>query len=84
MRTLVDRHYADNWVVPWGLDCYTDLAVEWDSFRAARAALTGAVSVSRAKDVATATTALVPDYLSKIEAHLSKGHLTVRTPSPSI
>ena len=78
MRTLVDRHYADNWVVPWGLDCYTDLAVEWESFRAARAALLGAVSVTRAKDVAAATTALIPDYLSKIGTHISKAHLTVR------
>jgi len=26
MRTLVDRHYADCWVVPWGHACYTGAA----------------------------------------------------------
>lgn len=77
MRTLVDRHYADGWVVPWGMGYYTDLAVEWDSFPAARAALATAVSVTRARDVAAATTALLPDLHASIAAHLSKGHLTV-------
>ena len=46
MRTLVDRHFADNWVVAWGPGFYTDLAVEWDSFRAARAALAGTMLIS--------------------------------------
>jgi len=57
-----------------------DLAMEWDSFRAARAALAGVVSVSRARDVAAATTASIPDYRSQLAAHLSKGHLTVNIP----
>lgn len=82
MRTLADRHYADNWVVPWGIGCYTDLAVEWDSFPAARAALASAVSVTRARDVAAATTSLIPDLHLKIAAHLSKGHLTVSLAAP--
>ncbi len=77
MRTLVDRHYADNWVVPWGQGCSTDLAVEWESFPAARTALTGAVSVSRARDVAAAAVSILPDLQTKIAAHLSKGHLSV-------
>ncbi len=51
--------------------------MEWDSFRAARAALAGVVSVSRARDVAATTTASIPDYRSQLAAHLSKGHLTV-------
>lgn len=78
MRTLVDRHYADNWVVPWGQGCSTDLAVEWESFPAARAALTGAVSVARAKDVAAAAVGSMPELEAKIAAHLSKGQLSVR------
>jgi len=54
-----------------------DLAMEWDSFRAARAALAGVVSVSRARDVAATITSSIPDYHSQLAAHLSKGHLTV-------
>lgn len=77
MRTLVDRHYADNWVVPWGQGCSTDLAIEWDSFPAARAALTGAVSVARAKDVAAAAVGMLPELHTRIAAHLSKGQLSV-------
>ena len=49
MRTLVDRHFADNWVVAWGPGFYTDLAVEWDGFRAARAALAGTVDTCAAR-----------------------------------
>ena len=44
MRTLVDRHFADCWVVCWGPGLVTDLSVEWDSYKAARAALSGTVS----------------------------------------
>lgn len=77
MRTLVDRHFSDNWVVSWGLGCTTDLAVEWDSFRAARSALSGVVSVSRARDIGAAIKSSLPDMLKQLAAHTSKTHLSV-------
>lgn len=83
MRTLIDRHYVDCWVVPWGLGCSTDLAVEWESFPAARAALSGAVSIARARDAAAAAIAQLPGLSVEIAAHLSKGHLTVRSCAPN-
>lgn len=82
MRTLADRHFADAWVVAWGPGFYTDLAVEWDSFRAARSALAGAVSVSRARDAASNAAAVVPQYRSQLASHLAKGSLSVRSARP--
>ena len=38
-----------------------DLAMEYDSFEAARAALAGVVSMRQARDVAAVTTASIPD-----------------------
>lgn len=39
MRELVDKHYSDNWVVPYYLGYYVDLTVEWADYDAARKAL---------------------------------------------
>lgn len=39
MRELVDKHYSDNWVVPYYLGYYVDLTVEWQDYDAARKAL---------------------------------------------
>ena len=77
MRTLVDRHFSDNWVVAWGHGSLTDLAVEWDFFRAARAALSGVVSVARARDIAAGIRASMPETLKQLAAHTSKTHLSV-------
>lgn len=78
MRTLADRHFADSWVVAWGPGFYTDLAVEWDGFKAARDALASVVSLTRARDVAATAAAQLPDLRAQLAAHLSKGQLSVR------
>ena len=80
----MDRHFSDNWVVAWGSGCIADLAVEWEPFKAARAALAGVVSVSRARDLGSAITAALPDILAQLTAHTSKAHLSVRTLSLSM
>lgn len=78
MRTLADRHFADAWVVAWGPGFYTDLAVEWDGFKAARAALSGVVSVSRARDAALNAAGGLPALRDQLTTHLAKGAVSVR------
>jgi len=41
MRALVDRFFADNWVIPVYMGLTIDLTVEWSSYPAAVAALKG-------------------------------------------
>ena len=45
-----DRHLADSWVVPWGPGLRSDLVVEWEGFKAARAALAGTTSPAAARE----------------------------------
>lgn len=77
MRTLVDRHFSDTWVVAWGHGMLTDLATEWENFRAARAALTGVVSVSRVRDIGQAIKLSLPETLRQLAAHSSKAHVSL-------
>lgn len=39
MREIVDKHFSDNWVVPYYLGYYVDLTEEWVNYKAARKAL---------------------------------------------
>ena len=44
----VDRHFADNWVVPVYMGHVVDLSVEWAPYPAARAALANVLSLAGA------------------------------------
>jgi len=39
MRELVDKHYSDNWVIPYYLGYCVDLTVEWKDYDAAKKAM---------------------------------------------
>ena len=39
MRELVDKHFSDNWVIPFYLGYYVDLTVEWADYDDAKKAL---------------------------------------------
>ena len=59
-----DRHLADSWVVPWGPGMRSDLVVEWEGFKAARAALAGTTSPAAAREqVGTLKRVLLARYL---------------------
>lgn len=76
------RHFADNWVVAWGPGFRSDLAVEWESFKAARSALSGVVTPSRARDQAATYAAALPGLQTQLSSFLLEGKLKVaRTPA---
>jgi WASH complex subunit strumpellin len=39
MREIVDKHFYDNWVIPFYLGYIIDLTKEWENFKAAKVAL---------------------------------------------
>lgn len=71
------RHFADNWVVAWGPGFRSDLAVEWESFRAARTALGGVVTTVRARDQAATFAAALPGLRAQLASFLLEGKLKV-------
>ena len=75
MRTLVDRHFSDTWIIAWGHEMLTDLSVEWEHFRAARLALMGVVTVSRVRDIGEAIKSNLPEVLKQLAAHNSKAQV---------
>jgi hypothetical protein len=71
------RHFADNWVVAWGPGFRSDLAVEWESFKAARTALGGVVTTVRARDQAATFAAVLPSLRAQLASFLLEGKLKV-------
>lgn len=33
MRELVDKHFVDNWVVPWSHGHFADLTLTWEPYK---------------------------------------------------
>ena len=55
----------------------SDLAVEWESFRAARSALGGVVTAARARDQAATYAAALPGLQAQLASFLQEGKLKV-------
>ncbi|KEG11891.1 WASH complex subunit strumpellin [Trypanosoma grayi] len=45
MREIVDKHFADNWVINYYMGFTVDLTIAWRDFKAASAAISGTVAV---------------------------------------
>ncbi|PBJ73549.1 hypothetical protein BCY84_14619 [Trypanosoma cruzi cruzi] len=45
MREIVDKHFADNWVINYYMGFTVDLTVAWRNFRAASTAISGTVAI---------------------------------------
>lgn len=39
MREIVDKHFSDNWVIPYYLGYIVDLTYWWEPYKAARNAI---------------------------------------------
>ena len=49
MRGIVDKHFADNWVISFYLGYHVDLTSAWEPYKAARLALTNTLDVVNVK-----------------------------------
>lgn len=78
LPTLQDKHFADCWVVAWGPGFQADLALEWESFRAARTALAGTASVPRARELSSLHALALPQLQAELSSYLHRGSFTVR------
>ena len=60
MREIIDKHFADNWVLPYYMGYIVDLSVQWDIYKAAKTALSNTLNPDHVKE-------LVQKYTKKLE-----------------
>lgn len=69
-------------MISWGPGLHADLAVEWDGFRAARAALSTVATAAHAQEVAAAHASLWPKLQAQLDMYVRHRSLEVRGASP--
>lgn len=53
MREIVDKHFNDNWVIPYYLGYWVDLSHQWEPYKAAKLAILNTVEVSYIRELVT-------------------------------
>eukprot|EP00698_Gefionella_okellyi_P008153 TRINITY_DN2008_c0_g1_i2.p1 TRINITY_DN2008_c0_g1~~TRINITY_DN2008_c0_g1_i2.p1 ORF type:complete len:1001 (+),score=260.72 TRINITY_DN2008_c0_g1_i2:451-3453(+) len=51
MREIVDKHFADNWIISWYLGFTVDLSVAWAGYKSAQLALNNTLALENVKDL---------------------------------
>ena len=76
MREIVDKHFVDTWVVLYGQGMWADLSVEWEGYRAAKAAIANIFTVPRLREVNAAYNEMLRGVAADLRALLKEGVLT--------
>eukprot|EP00005_Dracoamoeba_jomungandri_P006405 CAMPEP_0174262476 /NCGR_PEP_ID=MMETSP0439-20130205/12995_1 /TAXON_ID=0 /ORGANISM="Stereomyxa ramosa, Strain Chinc5" /LENGTH=1153 /DNA_ID=CAMNT_0015347191 /DNA_START=64 /DNA_END=3525 /DNA_ORIENTATION=- len=76
MREIVDKHFSDNWVLPFYLGYTVDLSVEWDNtYPAARIALNNTINPDNVKNYHGKYCKKIPKLLKELSKYLMEGVL---------
>lgn len=73
MREVVDKHFADNWVLSYYMGLTADLSDVWVSFKAANAAIKNIVQKSIVADLTEKHRLRVPKLIEQLKQYLTKG-----------
>ncbi|KAG8347839.1 hypothetical protein TRVL_01324 [Trypanosoma vivax] len=76
MREIVDKHFADNWVINYYMGFTVDLSVAWRDFRAASLAISGTIAMDNVGYYLRRMRKSVTMLLHSIEEVLREGVLT--------
>lgn len=76
MREIVDKHFADNWVLPYYMGQIVDLTVVWDHYKAAKTALTNTLYPENVKEIIEKYTVKLSECTKKTKEFLSEGSLS--------
>ena len=76
MREIVDKHFPDNWVIPYYMGFTVDLSLRWAPYKAAKAALGPTIKVEHGRALAESMVAKVPRLLKDLRQLLTEGVLT--------
>ncbi|KNC47128.1 WASH complex subunit strumpellin [Thecamonas trahens ATCC 50062] len=75
MREIVDKHFPDNWVIPYYMGFTVDLSLRWQPYRAARDALANTIKVAHVRSLVASQVSKVPQLLADTKALLTEGVL---------
>ena len=76
MREVVDKHFNDNWVVPFQMGFAVDLSQAWEPYKAARLALDNIMDKKNVVEVTRRYTNAVKELNAQLLKYLTKGVLT--------
>ncbi|PRP74057.1 hypothetical protein PROFUN_08681 [Planoprotostelium fungivorum] len=76
MREIVDKHFPDNWVVPWYLGYTVDLTEMWEGYRAAKAAISSTTVMNNVVRFRDTNFGKIDLCLKQLGAFLTEGVLT--------
>ncbi|EAN79204.1 hypothetical protein, conserved [Trypanosoma brucei brucei TREU927] len=76
MREIVDKHFADNWIINYYMGFTVDLMVAWREFPAARNAISGTVTLENIGYYMTRQRQSMSSVYDSIEEVLRQGVLT--------
>lgn len=75
MREIVDKHFADNWVLPYYMGKLVDLTLAWDHFKAAKTALNNTLFSENIKEIVEKYQGKLAECTKKTKEFLSEGSL---------
>ena len=75
MREIVDKHFADNWVLSYYMGLTVDLGEAWEPFKAANAALANIIDKEVVADLNEKFSTKVPKLLQQLKQLLTEGVL---------
>lgn len=76
MREIIDKHFYDNWVIPYYMGYVVDLYFQWAPYTAARNALNNTIDPQNVKDLAIKYNQKREEYFKKCNEYLTEGVLT--------
>ena len=76
MREIVDRHYADGWVVACGAGLTADLLTEWEPYEAASMSMKNAVTSKAASELMRNASTSLEELKLAFSTYLAEGVLT--------
>ena len=76
MREICDKHFYDNWVLPYYMGYTIYLTDQWQPYKAAKAALANTVELQNVKDLTTKYLKKMDEYYKKCQEYLVEGVLT--------
>eukprot|EP01104_Vermistella_antarctica_P006079 TRINITY_DN16810_c0_g1_i1.p1 TRINITY_DN16810_c0_g1~~TRINITY_DN16810_c0_g1_i1.p1 ORF type:complete len:1181 (+),score=374.81 TRINITY_DN16810_c0_g1_i1:155-3697(+) len=76
MREIVDKHFADNWVVSYYMGATVDLTVAWQGYKAAELALNNTIDADNVVMMKERHAEKLEDMLNKLKQLLAEGVLT--------
>ncbi|TRY73510.1 hypothetical protein TCAL_01553 [Tigriopus californicus] len=76
MREIVDKFFADNWIITYYMGHEVNLVEAWEPYKAAKAALANTLQPSKVKELSLKSTVQIQKVMGVLRGYLKEGCLT--------